>query len=407
MQVVQIRIRNFHPQSYPDLSPICDRNVIRNLQPSSQDPAIPHLPVHLDNILYLCCEGQKRPYVCRSETHMREHLRLVHGRKSHRRGQRYENGILEAWLKEGVARAPIACQTLFKSSSNRRYFPVLAPELEPTSVSEPVLSETSHAPASTVGGSGELDPGASSAYLQSTLPLDALIEEKLAQAAHLTVTSAQHTRDRWQREVNPTSEQYRWIQFTEWGRYLAEHPLGAAARLLDLPSGESRNCSGMNRDSHHGNEHERQLQSEHVLQHILVALKRLVERARKTMSNGRFNVFDQHRLNSFLPRRTSGMPFFYKLQDKTYEKYVRVAQKLICFVYRRAWARTGPSLPFRLTEVQMDALNNTVHASMALKNVLIDGERDHEYMEEIWTRLEDNLLIFYVSLLDHALLYKG
>jgi hypothetical protein len=110
---------------------------------------------------------------------MREHFRLVHGRKSHRRGQRYENGILEAWLKEGVARAPIACQTLFKSSSNRRYFPVLAPELEPTSVSEPLLSEISHAPASTVGGSGELDPGASSAYLQSTLPLDALIEEKL------------------------------------------------------------------------------------------------------------------------------------------------------------------------------------------------------------------------------------
>ncbi|KAJ4129463.1 hypothetical protein NW765_016336 [Fusarium oxysporum] len=121
------------------------------------------------------------------------------------------------------------------------------------------------------------------------------------------------------------------------------------------------------------------------------------------MSDGRFNVFDQHRLNSFLPRRTSGRPFFYKLQDKTYKKYVRVAQKLICFVYRRAWARTGPSLPFRLTEVQMDALNNTVHTSTALQNILIDGERDHEYMEEIWTRLEDNLLIFYVSLLGHAL----
>lgn len=40
---------------------------------------------------------------------------------------------------------------------------------------------------------------------------------------------------------------------------MAEHPLGAAARLLDLLSGESRNCSGMDRDSHHGNEHERQL----------------------------------------------------------------------------------------------------------------------------------------------------
>ncbi|RBA11796.1 hypothetical protein FPRO05_14233 [Fusarium proliferatum] len=281
-----------YEESFRDLSPIYDRDVIRNLQPSSQDPAIPHLPIHLENVLCLCCEDQKQSYVCRSETHMREHLRFVHGRKSHHRGQRYENGILEAWLKEGVACAPIACQTLFKSSSNRRYFPVLAPELEPTSVSEPLLSEISHAPASTVGGSGELDAGASSAYLQSPLLLDTLIEEKLTQALRLAVTPAQHTRDRWQHEANPTSEQYRWIQFTEWGRYLAEHPLRAAARLLDLPSGESWNSSDMNGDSHHGNEHERQLQSEHVLRHILAALKRLVERARRTMSDGRFNVFD-------------------------------------------------------------------------------------------------------------------
>ncbi|KAK2685192.1 hypothetical protein QWA68_016622 [Fusarium oxysporum] len=333
-----------YEESFQGLSPICDRNVIRNLQPSSQDPAISHLPLHLDNILCLCCGDQKRPYVCHSETHMREHLQLVHDRQSHRRGQRYENGILEAWQKEGVACAPVACQTLSKSSSNRRYFPVLAPELEPTSVSEPTLSEISHAPASTVDGSGELDAGASSAYLQSSIPLETLIEEKLTQAAHLAATPAQHTQDQLQREVSPTSEQYRWIQFTEWGRYLAEYPLGAAARLHDLPSGESWNGSDMSGDSHHGNEHKRQRQSEYVLQHLLTALKRLVEQARKTMSDGRFNVFDQHRLNSFLPRRTSGRPFFYKLQDNTYKEYARVAQKLICFVYRRAWAGTGPSL---------------------------------------------------------------
>ncbi|SCO92628.1 uncharacterized protein FRV6_16756 [Fusarium oxysporum] len=121
------------------------------------------------------------------------------------------------------------------------------------------------------------------------------------------------------------------------------------------------------------------------------------------MSDGKFNVFDQHRLNSFLPRRTSGRPFFYKLQDNTYKRYARVAQKLICFVYRRAWARTGPSLPFLLTEVQMVALTGMVHAATALQNILVDSERDRGYMEETWTRLEDNLLILYVSLLYHAL----
>jgi hypothetical protein len=95
---------------------------------------------------------------------MREHLHLVYGRQSYRRGQRYKNGIIEAWQKEGVARAPVAYQTLFKSSSYRRYFPVLAPELESISVSEPILSKISHAPASTADGAGELGAGASSAY---------------------------------------------------------------------------------------------------------------------------------------------------------------------------------------------------------------------------------------------------
>ncbi|EWY79884.1 hypothetical protein FOYG_16949 [Fusarium oxysporum NRRL 32931] len=362
-----------YEESFQGLSPICDRNVIRNLQPSPQDPAIPHLPLHLDNILCLCCEDQKRPYACRSETHMREHLRLVHGRQSYRRGQRYENGILEAWQKEGVACAPAACQTLFKSSSNRRYFPVRAPELEPIS------SGISRAPASIVDGSSEPDAGASLTYLQPSLPLETLIEEKLSQAAHQAAVPAQHTQDQSQREVSPTSEQYRWILFTEWGRYLAEYPQRAAARLPDLPSEESWNSSNMNGYNRSGNEHERKLQSEYVLQHILSALKCLVERARKTMSDGRFNVFDQYCLNSFLPRQTLGRPFFHQLQDNTYRKYVRVAHKLICFVYRRAWAMTGPSLPFRLTEAQTAALTNTVHAATALQNILVDGDRDRDY----------------------------
>jgi hypothetical protein len=92
------------------------------------------------------------------------------------------------------------------------------------------------------------------------------------------------------------------------------------------------------------------------------------------MSDGRFNVFNQHRLNSFLSRRTSGKPFFHKLQDNTYKRYIRVAQKLVCFVYRRAWARSGPNLPFRLTEAQMTALTETVHAAVALQNTLADRE---------------------------------
>ncbi|VTT60193.1 unnamed protein product [Fusarium fujikuroi] len=186
-----------YDESFQDLCPICDHNVIRNLKPSPQEPAIPHLPLHLDKTLCLCCKGQKRLYVCHSKTNMREHLHLVHGRQSHRRGQRYENGILETWQKEGVACVPVACQKLFESSSNRRYFPVLAPELESKSVSELISSRIFHAPASTVDGPGDLDAGALPAYLQCSLTLETLIEEKLTKGVQLAATPSQHAQDQW------------------------------------------------------------------------------------------------------------------------------------------------------------------------------------------------------------------
>jgi hypothetical protein len=46
-----------------------------------------------------------------------------------------------------------------------------------------------------VDGSGELDARALSAYLQSSLLLETLIEEKLTQASHLAATLVQHMQD--------------------------------------------------------------------------------------------------------------------------------------------------------------------------------------------------------------------
>lgn len=387
---IRAHIRTFHKEiplsrrqikeyeaSFQASPHISDRVVLRNLQPSAQDPAIPHLHLYLNGILCLCCDGQKQPYVCRSETHMRQHLRLVHKRQPHRPGHRYKHDIIQTWQEEGVVRAPVACQTLFKASSNRRLFPVLAP----------VLLTTLDRTARPANGLDKPD-GKVAVCPQSSLSLEALIEENLARAT----SSSKNVQDAFQLQVHPTSEQHRWLQCTEWARFLAGHSLRAAVRLLDLPM-EYRSDDNFNAEGGQG---------DRVLRNILTSLARLVERARRTMSDGKLNVFDQHRLNSFLPHRTSTKPFFHQLQDKSYQKYIKVAQKMICFVYRRAWEGTGPDLTFQLTEDQMAALTKTVHTATLLQNTLND-EKDPEHMEQTRIRLEDNLLILYTSLLDHAL----
>jgi hypothetical protein len=136
------------------------------------------------------------------------------------------------------------------------------------------------------------------------------VEETLAQAAPSAAPRIEYAQDCFRLEVSPTSEQYRWLKFTEWARYLAGHPLKGVARLFDLPPVEERwnDSNGSNSGDTHGG-----FQAGFVFRHILAALGRLVERIRKTMSDGKFNVFNQHRLNLFLPRRTSGRQFFHRL----------------------------------------------------------------------------------------------
>jgi hypothetical protein len=79
---------------------------------------------------------------------------------------------MDALQEEGVARAPIACQTLFKVSSNRRFFPILALTL---------LKTPQHG---TADGFSRLQ-GRNLRFPQTeaSLSLQTIVEEKLAQGA--------------------------------------------------------------------------------------------------------------------------------------------------------------------------------------------------------------------------------
>ncbi|KAH6871888.1 hypothetical protein B0T10DRAFT_236504 [Thelonectria olida] len=87
------------------------------------------------------------------------------------------------------------------------------------------------------------------------------------------------------------------------------HSLGQAAQLIDIPTG-ARGGDRIDQPA--------QL-DDHILRHIVDFMDRLVERARQSLHDGKLNAFDQHTLNSFIPRRTATKPFLHQIRDETYK----------------------------------------------------------------------------------------
>jgi hypothetical protein len=103
-----------------------------------------------------------------------------------------------------------------------------------------------------------------------------------------------------------------WLQTTQWAQYLQGHSLSAAAELAVLP-----------RDS----------RPEPDLVLLLESLDRLDEQARDSVVQGKINIFDQQRINSFLrsgtgKSRVLDRPMGYKLKEATYRGYKKVWKQL-------------------------------------------------------------------------------
>lgn len=112
------------------------------------------------------------------------------------------------------------------------------------------------------------------------------LDQKLA-AANPATTS--HPRQQHFSQISP------WLDTNQWARYLQGRDLLQAARLIQLPSpAAQQTASDMQPRS-----------AEHLLILLLEAFDRVIEQARHSLLEDRVNVFDQHRVNSFIPRRKS------------------------------------------------------------------------------------------------------
>ena len=117
---------------------------------------------------------------------------------------------------------------------------------------------------------------------------------------------------------------------TKWEKYLASKDLAAAARLIDLPE-ERRLLAASNVDESLGLSLDPT--SEWQLSLLLASLDRLIELSRQSLDDERVNIFDEHKVNSFLRRRSHNRPLLSKLQASTYKTYKLVWKRLICFIY--------------------------------------------------------------------------
>ena len=151
-----------------------------------------------------------------------------------------------------------------------------------------------------------------------------------------------------------------WLEMTKWGDYFAGKHLRAAARLIDLPE-QRRVIALAGTDSSTGPSYN--TAGERRLTLILRSFDRLIEQARQSIAEEKINIFDQHKVNSFLRRRTYQRPLLSKLQPGTYRSYQVILKRLTCFVYRMIHLGKQPALHCILTNDQSRALDQMLHIS--------------------------------------------
>ncbi|KAI8710673.1 hypothetical protein NCS52_01548100 [Fusarium sp. LHS14.1] len=354
--------------------------IFRTVRPLPIAHPLRFLSVFQDGICCLLCQDDRDRYVCRGRTAIEDHLKKVHEQPLRQPGRRRrgEVGGIKGLAQAGLVRTPVTCQTLFHGS-RCRYFIV-----ETCGAHEQV----EESPSGSDVGTNATNLGSVSVQTG----LEDLIDLQLAQKENEISAMS----DQASLTTNLLSPDHRhqsqWLRVTEWPRFLEpyRHELAEVAALVSLPNPAKSYKLGSPGSS------------EALLSILLGSLSRVIARSRSSLRDGKLNAFDQHRLNSFIAGRSSRKPLIHNLRDDTYQKYSRVLQHLMCYLFRLAWLKSGPRLHYRLTEGQAVAMTDAVRTASEMSSVSGNGQSP-DHSEELKKRLDDKCLVLMVSLLDHKL----
>lgn len=343
--------------SWPDLCLSGDGDFA--LPPPGGTP-VPGLRVFHDG-LQCTLDPTRCAYVCRSPATILRHWRTVHdwGPAAGRRGRQAVAGAGPTVAeRRASACRPVCCQRLFRHGPHAGHFAVT---LEPSPGGSP--------PAGT-------PPAAPVASLADAVLRDLAVLEQEQRRGQQVVPEAASTR-----EVSP------WLQMTRWAVYLRGCDLPATAALIAQPDPVLEPALGV----------------------LCAGLDRAVEDAYRSVCSDRINVFDQTRINSFLPRpRMTDRPLVVQLQKATWRQYVRIWKALLCFTYRTQQPRPPVSLRHRLTARQLDSLEQAVEEADRLVQLRADvrpgGDgRAAGAREPSTAAVDRRCLDLCIALLDHDL----
>jgi hypothetical protein len=358
----QIRDVSAHCLSLPTRLPDWIKDMY--LHPTDT-PAIPFLRVYQDAYACRLCQCIK-PFVGVREDSIVRHLKTAHN-WSRSPGAQSAVKLAMSGL-HSVATFPVACQTFFRRNVHLRYFQV---QEQPTASMHQLAT----------GNAEGVQP------LSIAEQIELQLEEKTTVSE--SATCSRRPGQRHFSQVSP------WLDTTQWPRYLHGHNLLLAAQLIDLP-GASHTARNTVVD-------ERPKEPENHLVLLIESFDRVIEQARQSLLEDKINVFDKHRVNSFIPRRSSSRPIWHKLQETTYRTYKKVWKQLLCFVYRMVWKRHTPVLHCVLTPAQSTALENVLQAVASFSRHR-EGDLSSA-ATETKLRIDVNkaCLLFCIRLLDHQL----
>ncbi|KAJ9634359.1 hypothetical protein H2199_009017 [Coniosporium tulheliwenetii] len=337
--------------------------------------------------------GVQCAYICRTLSGIKEHCRKKHSWINDWKRGGNVKARTEQRRPDPPWRVGVSCQRFFVNGPHQQYFQVCNGE---ESLDQNDDEQQTGASAGQ-SQNGEQQPPSVRDQVERQLA------QKLRKAELSRVGADQTAAAKYPLHLSP------WLEMTRWPGYLHGCDLEKTAQLIELPL--------------HIPDH-----LDFPLLELLSSFDRVIEEARNSIAHEKVNVFDQHRVNSFIRQRAAYKPILTKLQEGTYKRYKHVWKRLICFVYRVAYKRQGPPLHYLLTDTQSLALGDVLDAArMALTRKgdadpisqqaapayrpglapeeCKAGSKDDSLAElkALQERLDDSCLRFCTSLLDHSL----
>ena len=189
-------------------------------------------------------------------------------------------------------------------------------------------------------------------------------------------------------------EAHPWSLKTGWPRYFQDLDLVIARPLVASPKPD-----------------------EELLSIIAGSLRRIIQQARESVLSEKLNIFDQTAVNMFRDHATkAGQPLLVSLQQGTYQRYLQVWMRFVCFFYRVAQPNFDQDLYGKLRFQILPAQWERYRTCIAVATEMSQSQQsqqssphpdqrvgESEDEEQLLLRLDQAVTAWSLSLLCHPL----